>query len=452
MAFGSTYSVGIQDSSAITPEQAAPYIYSFRKVTPYLNVVAGFSDFFELVAKKKKNTPDIFERSRRAGTVLDQMNILGVPMPKKIMQITKPQAKVIRAGSIPETFTFRGIDYTSSATSYEVVSPGRLIPKNAILQFAQDNGGVITIKINNVTPALDGGATLYFTVISGTLGNVTNTTTAKTMRLLQAATAEGGAVQAQDNQTATVATFGLNKDQTPVTVTTESLVTTYDTKDNMVVAGDAILPKLDHVGKKLNNTLLFAPSATTQDADGNTINIAPGIVNTSGAGSTSMSSTGLGPTNLEAMIDAITSVSSLDCDFETDGDNIVLDVFCGRTVKLYFDQMMHKAAAPFNTNTQTFMGDSTFDLHTNTWKGLSATLKIHYDRSFDGSAYASTLVMLNRNAIVPIWLKEHFFRLEESKAQTDSNKYTSTCTNKFGQVVLIPSHVQLGTGITGLES
>ena len=452
MAYASTYSVAIQDSTAITPERAAPYIYTFREVTPYLQVVSGFEDFYKMVARKKLQAPEIYSRSRQASTTLDQMNILGVSMPDKIRILKKKQAKVITAGSIPETYTFRATNYTSASTSYEFVSPSRLIPKNAMLEINGDSASWV-IRADAVTAASDGGSTVSFTTISGTAGTITNSSTAKVVKFLGALAAENGAVQSQENQTASVSTFSMTKIQTAIATSTESLVTMYDTEDPMVVAGDALLPKLDSVGKQLNNMLLFAPSvSSTTDSDGNSLTIAPGVVNFSGIGSTSAASTGLGPTNLEAMIDSIMKVSCLDCAVPMENGQAVLDFFCGRSVKLLWDNMLHLADYPFGTQARTESGDTEYDFHTNTWNGLSAKIKIHYDRSFDTGAYSTTGVLLNRNAIVPIWLDKHFMRIEEVSSQTDANKYTIACTNIFGQVVLVPSHVQLLTSITAMET
>lgn len=452
MAFASTYSVAIQDSTAITPERIAPYIYTFREVTPYLQIVTGFEDFFKMVARKKLQAPEIYARSKQAATTLDQMNILGVPMPDKIKTLKKKQAKVITAGSIPETYTFASVDYTSSSTSYEFASPARLIPKNSLIEVKGDSATWV-IKADSVTPTTGGGAAIGFTTVSGTAGTLTNTSTAKTVKLLGALAAENGAVQAQENQTASVSTFGMTKIQTSIATSTESLVTLYDTEDPMVVAGDALLPKLDSIGKQLNNMLLFAPSVSaTTDTDGNAMSVAPGLVNFSGIGSTSGASAGVGPTNFEAMIDAIMKVSCLDCPVPMEGGQPVLDVFCGRSIKILIDKMLHTAAAPFGTTGYTESGDTEYDFHTNTWNGLTAKLKIHYDRSFDTGAYTGTLAMLNRNAIVPIWLDKHFMRMEQVSSQTDANKYSIACTNIFGQVLLVPAHVQLLTSITAIES
>lgn len=451
MAFASNYSVAIQDSSAITPERAAPYIYTWRENTPYMRIVGGFDDYFKAVARKKLQAPEIYGRSRQAATTLDQMNILGIPVPDKIRILKKKQAKVITAGSIPEAFTFRATNYTSASTSYEFVSPARLIPKNSLIEINGDSAAWV-IRVDASTPASDGGVTVSFTTISGTAGTITNTATAKTVKFLGALAAENGAVQAQENQTASVSTFSMTKIQTSIATSTESLVTLYDTEDPMVVAGDALLPKIDSIGKQINSMSLFAPSASTTDSDGNAITIAPGLVNFSGIGSTSASSSGLGPTNLEAMIDAIMKVSCLDCPVPQEGGQAVLDFFCGRSVKLLWDNMLHLADYPFSTQARTESGDTEYDFHTNTWNGLSAKIKIHYDRSFDTGAYTTTGVLLNRNTIVPIWLDKHFMRIEEVSSQTDANKYTIACTNIFGQVVLVPAHVQLLTAITAMET
>lgn len=451
MAFASTYSVAIQDSDAITAEHAAPFIYTFRELTPYLSDVTGFSDVHRMIAQKKTKAPDVFARARKAGTMLGQMNELGVPIPDKIRILKNHQAKVLRASSIPEYFTFRAIDYGSSATSVEFVSPGRLIPRGATLLVNQDGGVVAQFKVTNVSPASDGGATITWVNIAGTQAAITNTSTAKTTLLVAASAAEGGDVFAQDNQTASTETFGMTKIQTVISVTTESLVELYDTQDAVVVAADAFLSKADSVGKQINNTLLFAQAVTsTTDPDGNTYSIPAGLVNVSGIGSTSGT---LGPTNLETIIDNIASVSSLDAEFERTSDGrIIIDCYCDRTRKLLFDNFMKTLAAPFNSSIFVNQGESMYDMHLNRYGGLSAVIRVQHDRSFDNSPYATTMLFLNKNTIAPMWLDQHFMRMEESKSDSDSNKYTTTITNKFGQVVKIKAHVQLLTGVTAIET
>jgi len=460
MAYASSYTARIQDTDAITPEHVAPFIRTFRPTTPYLTEISGFADVHRQINKMKAQMPDKFLQARGL-TGLNQLNVLGISAPSKIKYIKKRSVKVVRGATIPDNYDFTSTNYTNSNPAtfqFTVASPGRLIPVNSILQFSDDDAAVVEVLVTSVSPASDGTATIESTVLANSagttvLGNVTNSVSAVSIKLIGAFAAESGTVQTQENQTPSTETFNMGKLQSVIRISTESTKINFDTSDMFTVAGDAFIAKADNAVRQMNNMFLFARGGTSlNDPDGNDFDEPAGIVNMTSVGSTDGTADGLGPTNLELMIDNITSVASLESDFEVDQDGrAILDVFCDRTRKVLFDDFM-RTSSVFGTTVYVTQKESLYDMHLNTYKGLSASLRVHHDRSFDTGSYTSTVLMINKKSIVPVWLTDHFFRTDYSTGDSNSNQHVFTLTNICGQVALVKDHIQLLTNVTAVQA
>lgn len=457
MAYTSLTSAKVQGSNVIDIKKIAQLINVIQPTDPFIREIMGFGDLQRDILKIRNQEPSKYLGA--SGSVgLDFFKQLGVRVPQRALMISEEQAKVIRQNNVPMEHTFGAVDYTSAASegTFVIASPGVLLAVNTVLRFKNDAGSIISIIVTSNSPTVggDGSATIgYKKIAGGSIGNITNTSTAKKLWVIGVYNAEGGRITEQKYQTPSVELFGLSKIETPVKVTTESEITKIDTEDELAVAMTAILAKADYVGRQINNTLLFAPDASSvTNAAGDSFDIVPGITEMSGIGSTDATSTGIGPTVFEAVINSIAKNECQAAPFTREGEMPVFDAFCGLTVSLAINSMLRTNAAPFRNQVFVEHGQNSFDVNLKKWIGVAGILRFHYDRSFDTSPQSTSILVVNKNSIIPIFKKDMFMRMAPSAADTTHSYKTWVCTNKLGLAVLVKPHVHLISNASAIET
>lgn len=454
VTFSSLASATIQGAKIIPDKKIAPLISVFQPTDPFTRDILGFGDLIRDITNIKMNDPARYN-SAKGSTGIDYFKKLNVQVPQRAVFIDEESALVIRHNNIPMTYSCRaGSDYTVAASgTFDMASPAALLPVNGVFRITQADSTVATFIVTSNSPASDGGATIGYKLIAGTANTIDNTPTGATVYYMATYFAEGSRITKQKYRLPTTENFGLSIIETPVEVTTQSEVTRLQTEDEEVIAAVNLLSQDEFVGRQITQAFMMAPGVTSvTDAAGNTFPIQSGIMEMSGIGSTAAPSGGIGPTVIETAIDNIAKKESKAAPFERRGEMAVFDAYAGLATMRLVNRMLRTSAAPFGQNVQVQHGQTTFNINLKEWIGIAGILRFHYDRTFDDSVYANRMLIVNKNSIIPMFKTDHFMRLAPSPADTTHNTKTWVCTNQLGLSVLVKDHVQLITGITGIET
>ena len=449
----------LEGSSASRDEDVAKLIIVTPQNGKYWKIITGLDGVQDSLAKM--NLMDKFKASVTKG--IDPFNALGIPKPTKVKTTKARAVQVTRSGTLPHRFTFSSANYTAAninadATSFDftVASPGDLIPVGLQLQTYTDTNNSVQMKVNSVTPQLGGGAVINVQITSGTVsGDITNSSTAKTLISLGAYAGEGSDLQDNPYRTSSSESFSLAKMQRTIQVTPEANRTTYDTVDKAPFPKGQYHAMCGTMLREMNNALVLSnDSSALIDPDNNAYNTPNGILNRSGPDSISLASTGLGPTGLQqAASEIIYDGYCAQVPFEMGpNDKPILDIICDRTRSLMWDRMLKSPNnSHFGTQIMVKMGEGKFSSLLSMFETRDAWFRVHHEESLDNTGHATTMVVFNRNSIVPVIKDGFWFDTQYSPKDSNPNKHTFAVTTIYNQIFLVDDQIKFLTNTNFLE-
>ena len=394
---------------------------------------------------------------------IDPFNALGIPRPDKVKTTKARDVQVTRGGTLPHRFTFTSANYTATninnnptAFDFVLASPGALIPVGLQLKTWTDTNNAVQMRVKAVSSMPGGGATITVAVTSGTVsGDITNSTTAKSLISFGPFVGEGSDLQNNPYQTSTSETFTLGKMQRTIAVTPEANRTNYDTVDKAPFPKDKYHAMCSTMIREMNNSLVLATaSSAEEDSDNNSFNVPQGLMTVSGPDSISASSSGLGPTVLQQAAKEIIydgSCSQVPFDLGP-GQKPIIDILCDSTRSLMWDRMLKSADnSHFGTQVMVKMGDDKYSLLLNMFETRDAWFRVHHEECLDSTGHAATMVAFNANSIVPIIKDGFWFDTQFSPKDSNPNKHTFAVTTIYGQAFLLYDQIKFITNVNALE-
>ena len=455
----SIVSAVLEGSSASRDEDIAKLIIVSPQNTAYWRIITGISGVQENIARA-----DLMGKFKAAVTRgIDPFNALGIPKPKKL-QTTKARAvQVTRGGTLPHRFTFTSANYTatninndSSSFDFVLASPGSLCAVGQQLQTYTDTNNAVQMKVNSVTEILGGGATINVQITSGTVsGDITNSSTPKTLISLGNYAGEGSDLQSNPYRTSSSESFSLAKLQHTIQVTPEANRTTYDTVDKAPIPKDKYVAMCSTMLRVMNNALVLSnDSASLIDPDNNTYNTPNGILNRSGPDTISLASTGLGPSGIQqAAKEIIYDGYCAQVPFDLGpGDKPILDVICDSTRSLMWDRMLKSSNnSHFGTQVMVKMGDTKFSTILSMFETRDAWIRVHHEESMDSTGYSNQMVMFNANSIIPVIKEGFWFDTQYSPKDSNPNKHMFAVTTIYNQIFLVDDQIKFFSNVNFLE-
>ncbi len=455
----SIVSAVLEGTSASRDEDIAKLLIVSPQNTAYWRIITGISGVQENIARA--DLMGKFKATVSRG--IDPFNALGIPKPKKLVTTKARAVQVTRGGTLPHRFTFSSANYTatninndSASFDFTIANPGSLIPVGLQLQTYTDTNNAVQMKVNSVTSQLGGGAVINVQITSGTVsGDITNSSTAKTLISFGPYAGEGSDLQNNPYQTSSSESFSLAKMQRTIQVTPEANRTNYDTTDKAPFLKDNYIGMCSTMLREMNNALVLSnDSASLIDPDNNTYNTPNGILNRSGPDSISAASTGLGPTVLQqAAKEIIYDGYCAQVPFDLGpGDKPILDVLCDSTRSLMWDRMLKSANnSHFGTQVMVKMGDTKFSTILSMFETRDAWLRVHHEEAMDSTGFSNRLVIFNSNSIVPVIKDGFWFDTQFSPKDSNPNKHMFAVTTIYNQVFLVDDQIKFITNCNFLE-
>ena len=455
----SIVSAVLEGTSASRDEDVAKLIIVSPQNTAYWNIITKLNQVQDKIAKM--GGMDKFKSTIKRG--MDPFNAIGIPKPDRIKTTKARAVQVTRGGTLPHRFTFSSANYTATninndSTSFDftIASPGDLIPVGLQLQTYTDTNNAVQMKVNTVTAQAGGGAVINCRITSGTVsGDITNSSTAKTLISLGAYAGEGSDLQNNPYRTSSSESFSLAKMQRTIQVTPEADRTTYDTVDKAPFTKDKTIAMCSTMLREMNNALVLSnDSASLIDPDNNTYNTPNGILNRSGPDTISAASTGLGPTILQQVAKEIVYdgyCAQVPFDLGP-GQKPIIDIICDSTRSLMFDRFLKSPNnSHFGTQVMVKMGDDSFSSILSMFETRDAWFRIHHEESMDGTGYSTQCVAFNANSIVPVIKEGFWFDTQYSPKDSNPNKHTFAITTIYNQIFLVDDQIKFMSNCNFLE-
>ena len=454
----SIVSAALEGSSASRSEDISKLLIVTPQNTKYWDIITKLGATQDRLAKMDLMAK--FKSTVSRG--IDPFNALGIPRPDKVKTTTARDVQVTRGGTLPHRFTFTSANYTATnmnltPTSFDFViaNPGSLIPVGLQLKTYTDTNNAVQMQVKSVAELAGGGATITVKITSGTVsGDITNSSTAKTLVSLGAFAGEGSDLQSNPYQTSSSETFTLGKMQRTITTTPEANRTNYDTVDKAPFPKDKYAAMCSTMIREMNNNLVLSTSTSLVDPDNNAYNVPGGLMTVSGVDSISASLSGLGPTVLQqAAKEIIYEAACQQVPFDLGpGGKPILDVICDSTRSLIWDQMLKSSGNNnFGTQIMVKMGDDKFSSILSMYETRDAWYRVHHEESLDNGGYSSTMAVFNANTIVPVIKEGFWFDTQFSPKDSNPNKHTFAVTTIYGQVFLVKDQIKFITNVNALE-